>query len=104
MGFLWVHGFPLGSWLFLWVYVCVFPLGLRLTLSFGFVLFLYSFRFAYTVIWKRRGVLRTMGQGGVVAGKSISHHHLHSAWQRTELQRVYGDTGMTELDWATWAH
>jgi len=36
-----------------------------------------------------------------VAGKSVSHHHSHSAWQRTERWRVYGDTGMTEVDWAT---
>jgi len=34
MVFLWVYGFPLGVWfsfefmVFLWVYVCVFPLGL----------------------------------------------------------------------------
>ena len=38
-----------------------------------------------------------------VARKSVSHHHRHSAWQRTELRRVYGDTGMTEMDWATGA-
>jgi len=38
-----------------------------------------------------------------VVGKSVSHHHRHSAWQRTELRRVYGDTGMTEMDWATGA-
>jgi len=38
-----------------------------------------------------------------VAGKSVSHHHRHSAWQRTELRRVNGDTGMTEMDWATGA-
>jgi len=106
---------------FLWVYVCVFPfglwfsigfmvfllvhgfrLGLRLCLSFGFMLFLCSFRFAYTVILKRRGVLRTKGQGGVVAGKSVSHHHRLSAWQKTERRQVYGDTGMMEMemDWA----
>ena len=36
-----------------------------------------------------------------VAGISVSHHHRHSAWQRTERWRVYGDTGMTEVDWAT---
>ena len=36
-----------------------------------------------------------------VAGKSVSHHHRHSAWQRTERWRVYRDTGMTEVDWAT---
>jgi hypothetical protein len=49
-------------------------------------------------------VLRTHGQGGVVAGKSISHHNRHSAWQRTELRRVYGDTGMMETDRATGAY
>jgi len=38
-----------------------------------------------------------------VAGKSVSHHHHHSAWQRTELWRVYGHTGMTDMDWATGA-
>jgi len=30
-----------------------------------------------------------------VVGKSVSHHHSDSAWQRTELQQVYGDTGVT---------
>ena len=35
-----------------------------------------------------------------VAGKSVSHHHRHSAWHRTERWRVYGDTGITEVDWA----
>jgi len=39
-----------------------------------------------------------------VAGRSISHHHHRSTWQRTELQRVYGDTRMMETDWATWAY
>jgi len=38
---------------------------------------------------------------GIMAGKSISHHHCKSAWQRTELQRVYAGTGMTETDWET---
>ena len=38
-----------------------------------------------------------------MAGKSVSHHHRHSAWQRTELQPVYGDTGLTEIDCATGA-
>jgi hypothetical protein len=38
---------------------------------------------------------------GVVVGKSISHHHRHSAWQKTELQWVYGDTGMMVRDCAT---
>jgi len=32
-----------------------------------------------------------------VVGKSVFHHHRHSAWQRTEPQRVYGDTGITEM-------
>ena len=36
-----------------------------------------------------------------MAGKSVSQYHRHSAWQRTERRRVYGDTGMTEMDWAT---
>jgi len=34
--------------------------------------------------WKRRGVLHTKGQGGVEAGKLVSHHHRLSAWERTE--------------------
>jgi hypothetical protein len=33
-----------------------------------------------------------------VAGKSVSHRHRHSAWQRTERWQVYGSTGMTEVD------
>ena len=51
--------------------------------------------------WNRRGVLRTKGQGGVAAGKSISHHHHHSAWQWTERWQVCGDSGMTEMSCAT---
>jgi hypothetical protein len=35
-----------------------------------------------------------------VAGKSVSYHHFHSAWQRTELHPIYRDTGMTVMDWA----
>jgi hypothetical protein len=38
---------------------------------------------------------------GGVAGKSVSHYHRHSAWQRTERRRVYGDIEMMETDWAT---
>ena len=45
-------------------------------------------------------MLRTKGQGGVVAVKSISHHHHQSTWQGTELRLVYGNTRMTETDWA----
>jgi len=41
---------------------------------------------------------------GAVAGKSVSHHHRHSAWRRTELRRVYKDTGMMETDWAMGAY
>jgi hypothetical protein len=37
----------------------------------------------------------------IVVGKSISHHHRYSAWQRTGRQQVYIDTGMTEMDWMT---
>jgi len=36
-----------------------------------------------------------------VAEKSVSHHHPHSAWQRTERWRGYGDTGIMEMDRAT---
>ena len=48
-------------------------------------------------------MLRTKGQGGVVAGKSVSHP---TATQlgRGERRRVYGDTGMMEMDWATGAY
>jgi hypothetical protein len=52
------------------------------------------------VIQKRRGVLHTMGRGGVVAGKSVSHHQCHSSLQRIELQWVYNDTGMARMDCA----
>jgi hypothetical protein len=75
--------------------------SLRLCLSFGSMVYLSSFGFAYTVIRERRGVLCTKGQGGVVARKSVSHHHRQSAWQTIELQRVYGDKGMMEADWVT---
>ena len=46
---------------------------------------------------------RTKGQGGVVAAKSVSHHHHQSTWQRTELRRVYGDERMMDMDCATGA-
>ena len=49
-------------------------------------------------------MLRTQGQGGVVAGKSVSHDRHQSTWQRTELRRVYGDTRMMETDWVTGAY
>jgi len=39
-----------------------------------------------------------------VAGKSVSHHHPQSTWQRTELRQVYGDTGVMETDWETGAY
>jgi len=45
-------------------------------------------------------VLRRKTQGAVVAGKSGSHHHRHSAQQRTEGRRVYGNTSMMEKNWA----
>jgi len=87
-------GFPLGLW-FSFGFL-VFPVGLSLgfsfestfvfflqslclCLSFGFKGFIFSFGCAYAVIRRRRGVFRKMGEGGVVAGKSISHHHRHSA-------------------------
>jgi hypothetical protein len=44
------------------------------------------------------------GCNGGVAGKSVSHHHRQSAWQRTDLRRGYGDSGMMETDWATGAY
>ena len=107
-------GFPLCSWFsswstfvsLLWVYGfllrCWFLSG-STSVSFLWVnVMLMLFRvFAYTVIWKRRGVLHRKGQEGVVAGKSVSYHHHQSAWQRTELRRVYRDTGMMETDWVT---
>jgi hypothetical protein len=43
-------------------------------------------------------------QMGGVVGKSISHHHRHSAWQRTAAWCLYEDTGMMETDWATGAY
>ena len=33
-----------------------------------------------------------------MAGKSVSHHHHQSTWQRTELRQVYGNTGMMKTD------
>jgi hypothetical protein len=36
-----------------------------------------------------------------VAGKSVLHINYHAAWQRTELQRVFGDTYMMETDRVT---
>jgi len=42
---------------FVWVYVCVFPLGLcySYVLFFGFMLLLCSLGFGYKVIWDGRG-------------------------------------------------
>jgi len=39
-----------------------------------------------------------------VAGKSVSHHHRHTAWQMTEQRWVFRDTGMIAMDWATGAY
>jgi len=55
--------FPLGLWfcfgfmVFVWVKVCVFPLGLCYSYvpSFGFMICLCSFRFGYKIIWDGRG-------------------------------------------------
>jgi len=49
--------------------------------------------------WRPAGPASQACRPGV-AGKSVSHHHHHSAWQRTERWGVYGDTEMTEVDWA----
>ena len=49
-------------------------------------------------------MLGTKGQGGVVAGKSVSHHHRHSTSPRTELWRLYSDTGITEMGFAMVAY
>jgi hypothetical protein len=102
MVFLWIYSLPLGLWFSIGFMVFFrdygSPLDLRLCLSLGFMSFVCSFGSVYTVIWKRRGVLRTQSQGGVVEGKSISHHRSHSPWQSTQQRRVYGDTGMTVID------
>lgn len=47
-------------------------------------------------IWKSQ--IHSVYSISTVVGKYISYHH-HPAWLRTELQRVYRDTGMTEMDW-----
>lgn len=90
MSFFWVYDFDLDLWfsfgflVFLLVYS--FRLSLCLRLSFGFMLFLSSFRVGYKVIWDRKGEVcfthMAMFHGEVVAQKSVSHHHGHSAWQR----------------------
>jgi hypothetical protein len=82
---------------FVWVYLGVF--------LWVYVILMFFRVFAYMVIRRRRDVLRRNGEGGVVKGKSVSHHHHRcSAWQWTELPRVYGDTGKMENDWATRAY
>jgi len=70
------------------------------------MVFLCCFGFVYMVKQKRRGALHTMGQGGVVAAKSVSHHHHHhhSASKTTKQRRVYEDTGITEMGWAMGAY
>jgi hypothetical protein len=35
-----------------------------------------------------------------IVENSVSQHHHQSAWQRTELPQVYGDTVMLDMDWA----
>jgi hypothetical protein len=52
------------------------------------MLSLCSFGFGCTVIWKRRGVHHTQGQGGVVAGESVSDHYQHTAWERGPTEGV----------------
>jgi len=37
-----------------------------------------------------------------ICRKMVRHHH--SAWEETERWRVYGDTGMMEMDWAPEAY
>jgi len=39
----------------------------------------------------------------VVVRKSVSHHHRHSTWQKTELWRQSRGTVLMEMDWATGA-
>jgi len=85
MIFLWVYCFPLGFWFsfgfmsFLWVYAILrfFQVWVYIILMF-FRVWVRGY-----MEWKRRVVLREQGQAGVVAGTPISHHHCHSAWQRT---------------------
>ena len=65
------------------------------------MVFLFTFRFTYTVIQERSSVLPIKGQRGVVEGKSVSHYHCHTGWQRSELGQVYGNSGMMGMDWST---
>jgi len=51
--------------------------------------------------WKRRGVIHTEGQRGVVVWSSISRHDRHSAWQWTEQRLVCRDTGIMGMSWAS---
>jgi hypothetical protein len=85
---------------FLSLYVCIFPLN-SISGSFhsvyGVLIFCQVCEYGYTE--EKRCALCTV-QGEVVAGKSISHHHCHSAWQTTEPQWVYADTGIIEMDLA----
>jgi hypothetical protein len=78
--------------------IVFFVYSLHLCHSFGCKVCKCSFGFACKIIRKRRGVLRTKGQAGVIARKSVSHQHCHSAWLRTELRRVYGAAGMMDMD------
>jgi hypothetical protein len=81
--------------IFLWVYI--FPLGLfyfYLLLSLSLSIRLYG-------ISKRRGVLRTKSQRGVVVGKSISNHHHHSLWQGKSEGVAYECIGIMEGNWVT---
>jgi len=88
---------------------------MSLSLLWVFMLFLCSFGFGCKVIRKRRGVHRTKGQGGVVAGKSVSDHYLCSACQRGAMDgvqrysndgdglgdRASSDAGVTEVGYWT---
>ena len=98
-------------------WICVFSQDLNFGLGFGLSLrgvflylgsglfvsfFLFSLRFGQQVIWDLENFRAFVWFpfSSAVAGKSVLHHHCHSAGQRTELQWVYGDTGMMEMDWA----
>jgi len=47
---------------------------------------------------------RSQAPGSAVAAKSLSHHYHNSACQRTAWWQVCGDTGTTEMGWATGAY
>jgi len=107
-----LYGFPLVWWfylgfkVFVWVYICVFPLDLCYSyiLSFGFMLFFNSFGFGYMLILCSFGFGYKVildGRGEVCftpwAREELWLENLFLTTTATQLGRELSDGGCTEI-------